>query len=120
MGKFGDELALVVRPEVIANRASGMSYPEPEPESELGVDFCIDHPPSSDEVSDWVLDRISEVSKFLGVSFEGHKDEALKLFSAIEASWTGGGMGGQAMQFAGQKDRGGRELRRLECSINYD
>ncbi|CAL5342473.1 unnamed protein product [Camellia sinensis] len=90
----GDELALVVWPKVIVDGASGLPYPEPDPKSELGADFCMDQLPSLDEVSDWVLDHISEVSKFLGVSFEGHEDEALKLFSAIEASWTGGGVGG--------------------------
>ncbi|GMP65641.1 hypothetical protein CsSME_00026350 [Camellia sinensis var. sinensis] len=40
------------------------------------------------EVSAWVLPQIKEVSSLLGVSFVGH-EEAMKLFSAIEASWRG-------------------------------
>lgn len=105
-----DALALVVQPEVIADGASGLPHPEPDPEAVLGADFCMDHPPSSDEVSDWVLDRISEVSKFLGVSFEGHEDQALRLFSAIEVSWSGGGVGREEVQVVGKTDKGAREL----------
>ncbi|THG20352.1 hypothetical protein TEA_026650 [Camellia sinensis var. sinensis] len=56
----GDELALVVWPEVIVDGASGLPYPEPDPKLELGADFCMDHLPSLDEVSDWVLDHISK------------------------------------------------------------
>ncbi|KAI8019334.1 Developmentally-regulated G-protein 2 [Camellia lanceoleosa] len=94
----GDALALVVRLEVIADVAFGLPYPEPDSEAALGADFCMDHPLSSNEVSDWVLDRISKVSKFLGVSFEGHEDEALRLFSVIEASWSGEGVGREEVQ----------------------
>lgn len=51
--------------------------------------FEGDEPPCPGEVSDWVLSQIQEVSQLLGVSFERHKDEAIKLFSAIKASWRG-------------------------------
>ena len=40
-----------------------------------------------EEVSEKVLGQISEVSKMLGVTFEGHEIEAMRLFSAIEDSW---------------------------------
>ncbi|KAI8002726.1 hypothetical protein LOK49_LG08G02836 [Camellia lanceoleosa] len=46
--------------------------------------------PSAEAVSQWVLDRISEVSRCLGLSFEGHEAEAMSLFAAVEASWTQG------------------------------
>ncbi|KAI7985573.1 Boron transporter 4 [Camellia lanceoleosa] len=43
--------------------------------------------PSAEAMSQWVLDRISEVSRCLGLSFEGHEEEAMRLFGAVEASW---------------------------------
>ncbi|KAI7987782.1 Protein BLISTER [Camellia lanceoleosa] len=46
--------------------------------------------PSSEAVSNWVLERIGEVSRCLGVSFVGHEEEALRLFAAVEASWRQG------------------------------
>ena len=41
---------------------------------------------SPDEVSKWVWRQIGAVSKLLGVTFEGHEREAMRLFSAIENS----------------------------------
>ncbi|KAI7982618.1 Protein STRUBBELIG-RECEPTOR FAMILY 7 [Camellia lanceoleosa] len=46
--------------------------------------------PSALAVSQWVLDRITEVSRCLGLSLEGHEDEAMRLFAAVEASWREG------------------------------
>ncbi|GMP85128.1 hypothetical protein CsSME_00038410 [Camellia sinensis var. sinensis] len=75
--------------------------------------------PSNSAVSEWVLERISEVSCLLGVSFEGHEAEAMRLFSAIEASRRPGSSGsGKTSSVAGRK--GARELKNLRCSINYD
>ena len=36
------------------------------------------------EVSAWVLQRIDEVSKLVGISFDGFEHEAKQLFTAIE------------------------------------
>ncbi|KAI8011637.1 hypothetical protein LOK49_LG06G03126 [Camellia lanceoleosa] len=46
--------------------------------------------PSVSEVLNWVLRRISEVSQLLGISFEGHEAEAMRLFSAVDMSWRNG------------------------------
>ncbi|KAI8021923.1 hypothetical protein LOK49_LG03G02009 [Camellia lanceoleosa] len=50
-----------------------------------------------------VLSQIQEVSCLLGVSFVGHEDEAMKLFSAIEASWRGSAHLGKQLQVVGHK-----------------
>lgn len=56
----------------------------------------------------------------LGVSFVGHEAEAMRLFSAIEASWRGSDPGGKQLQVVGHQGKGARELRNLQCTINYD
>ncbi|GMP34337.1 hypothetical protein CsSME_00007246 [Camellia sinensis var. sinensis] len=53
-------------------------------DNELG---SRDKVPLAEEVSDWVLEQINDVNWLLGLSFEGHEDEALRLFSVVEASW---------------------------------
>lgn len=89
-------------------------------ESETEVDFQGNDPPKTEKVLAWVLSRINGVSQYLGVSFEGHEVKALKLFSIIEESWRGGVPLGKEMRTKGQKQKNSRELRKLECSINYD
>ena len=73
---------------------------------------CEDIAP--EEVLEKVLSQISEVSRCLGVSFEGFEKEAMKLFSDIEAVWT------SRMPARGKKkNKLDRELQKLECSVNY-
>ncbi|KAI7981849.1 hypothetical protein LOK49_Contig11G00022 [Camellia lanceoleosa] len=82
-----DELALVVCLEVAGHGEQAL------PAAVEAVDlleFLREESPSTEEVSNWVLSRIHEVSQFLGVSFEGHEDEAMNLFIAIEESWKEG------------------------------
>ena len=43
--------------------------------------------PSPMEVLEWVLHQMEEVSKTVGISFEGFENEALELFAAIEKKW---------------------------------
>lgn len=115
-----DQLALVVRPEVV-NAAVDMGdvaveegLPSPV------VDFHADVIPSPEKVSTWVLSRITEVSYFLGVSFKGQENEAFALFSAIEGSWRDSAPNCQVVTPMKHNEKSVRELRRLECSINYD
>lgn len=112
-----DELALVVRPEVACD---GEQVMDAAVEDDNQPKFSGDEYPSTEEVSNWVLSRIHEVSQFLGVSFEGHEDKALKLFTAIEESWKEGAPVRQEVNPVMQTGRSARELRKLECSINYD
>ena len=72
------------------------------------------------EVSKWVLHRIGEVSKIVGISFEGFECEAMTLFAAIEKKWRGK-MVGNKNEVSKQK-KVMRELRKLklECTVDYD
>ncbi|GMP71231.1 hypothetical protein CsSME_00029725 [Camellia sinensis var. sinensis] len=90
---------MVVRPVGVNVRHSGSPYTAHTSEDELEVEFQQDQLPTTNE---------------------GHEGDALKLFSAIEASWKQSNLGDSNLQMVGQKDKRARELRRLECSINYD
>ncbi|KAI7984016.1 hypothetical protein LOK49_LG15G02449 [Camellia lanceoleosa] len=57
--------------------------------------------PSPEAVSEWVLSRIADVSRLLGVSFEGHEAEALRLFTAVEHSWRQGASPSKDMSAVG-------------------
>ena len=62
--------------------------------------------------------QICEVSKVLGVTFEGHEQEAMRLFVAIETSRNRKGteLGKRSPR---KEQRLARELQKLEWSINY-
>jgi hypothetical protein len=66
--------------------------------------------------SDWVIRRANEIYPILGISFEGHKLQLLDFLSFIEADRLLGEEG--ALSCGGKK--GKREVKNLECSINYD
>ncbi|THG16912.1 hypothetical protein TEA_015717 [Camellia sinensis var. sinensis] len=75
---------------------------------------------ATEEVSDWVLQRISEVSRVLELSFEGHEEEALRLFLAVEASWRQGSSSQEMVTPVRNVGKGQGELKNFVCSINYD
>ena len=62
--------------------------------------------------------QISEVSRLLGVTFEGHELEAKRLFSAIEATWRSN-LPARGTKNARRRDKLANELRKLECSVTY-
>jgi hypothetical protein len=66
--------------------------------------------------SDWVIQRANEICPILGISFEGHKLQLLDFLSFIEADRHLGEEG--ALSCRGKK--GKREVKNLECSINYE
>lgn len=74
---------------------------------------------SQEDVSKWVLKRISGFSKFLGVSFDGFEDRTMQLFSDIEKKWRTGAVK-ETKKGGSKTSTGSRELKRLQCSINYD
>ncbi|GMP83789.1 hypothetical protein CsSME_00037580 [Camellia sinensis var. sinensis] len=102
----GDDMAIMVLPLATDDGDHGLPHQDPECDIDIEGEFHADQLPSSDEVSNWVLARITEVSKFMGISFARHEVEALKLFSLIETSWRRGGTDGQVVKVAGQKDKG--------------
>ncbi|GMP33726.1 hypothetical protein CsSME_00006919 [Camellia sinensis var. sinensis] len=75
-----DELALVVGPEVPCSGEVGVDVREEDDVSVTETEFQGEGCPSPVEVLHWVLSCINEVSQFLGVSFEGHEEEALEFF----------------------------------------
>ncbi|GMQ02899.1 hypothetical protein CsSME_00048925 [Camellia sinensis var. sinensis] len=108
-GQIGRELSLVIHPLACSTMFDlGEDSPAvPQGENEHKDELTGLEDPSIDAVSEWVLRRISEVNRSLGVSFEGHETEALRLFIVVETSWR------QGVPIMG-------ELRNLECSVNYD
>jgi hypothetical protein len=72
------------------------------------------------EARDWVLERILAFCQELGLVCDGHEDELMALFIAIEANRLNrkGGSGHQSGDKVG--NHGNHELKRLECTVNYD
>ncbi|KAI8009722.1 hypothetical protein LOK49_LG06G02227 [Camellia lanceoleosa] len=89
-----DGLALAVRPEVVEVEVVldtvASADDDPEDDDPKENFYSGDGLPQPEEVSDWVLSRINEVSQLLGVLFEGHEAEALQLFRPLRS--LGGGM----------------------------
>ncbi|CAL5419966.1 unnamed protein product [Camellia sinensis] len=75
---MADELAMVIWLTEEGTETDMLIAAEEGRESEVEKVFLGDDPPYAEEVSAWVLDQINEVSQLLGVSFEGHEDEAMK------------------------------------------
>lgn len=69
----------------------------------------LPHTPIRTE-SDWVLKNFEELQACVGISFAGY-EEKFKALVAIEAGHS------LVLKLASKK---GRELKKLECSINYD
>ncbi|GMP55259.1 hypothetical protein CsSME_00020125 [Camellia sinensis var. sinensis] len=88
--------------------------------SHSGVELGRDGIPSPEEVSKWVLERISEVSRVLGLSFERHEEKVLRLFSAVKESWRKGTPSKAGVKPLDTGRRRNRELDNLACSINYE
>jgi hypothetical protein len=66
--------------------------------------------------SSWVLQRILDFSKTVGVSCDGQETRLVQFFEDLEAE-RGHGMGTPGGK---TRRKGDRELKRLECSVNYD
>jgi hypothetical protein len=66
--------------------------------------------------SDWVIHRANEIYPILGISFEGHKLQLLDFLSFIEEDRRLG----EEEALSGGGKKGKREVKNLECSINYD
>ena len=77
---------------------------------------CKSHEPSK-----WVMKRIKGFNRFLGVSFNGYKEEALRLFTAIEGRWRAKGRPNAAPQRKqGMGMKRYRELKNLCSLVNYE
>lgn len=66
--------------------------------------------------SNWVLQKILDFSKMVSVSCDGYENRLLQPFEGLEANR--GDELGTSRGKTGRK--GDRELKRLECSVNYE
>jgi hypothetical protein len=71
------------------------------------------------ESSDWVLERISGFCKVVGISCPGLEEKMMELFNGIEAQRFSDRVR-QNNNSSTMGNRGHREVKRLECSVNYD
>jgi hypothetical protein len=107
--------------EELADTNRGEIYQLGEPETleiqPLAIMGAGEHRPES---QGWVLERVLAFCHELGLNCDGHEEELLALFTAIEAKRMNR-KGGSSQQ-KGDKvgNRGNRELKRLECTVNYD
>lgn len=74
---------------------------------------------SQEEVFNWVMKRINGFSKFLGVSYDGFEDRTMQLFKGIEDRWRKDSVT-KAKKGGSKAKKGARELKRLQCSVNYE
>jgi hypothetical protein len=76
---------------------------------------------SSSEVSPrWVLERVKGYYKRVGVSCDQYEDKLLALFEKIESRRAQSLADSLAMVTTASGVKGQREIKRLDCSINYD
>jgi len=68
----------------------------------------------------WVLERVKGYYKLVGVSCDQVEDKLLALFEEIEAIRTQSLADSWAMVTTVSGVKGQREIKRLDCSINYD
>jgi len=69
--------------------------------------------------TDWVFERIRGFCKVVGISCPGFEDKLMDLFNVIEAHrYSDRVMRDNNLSAMG--NRGQREVKRLECSVNYD
>lgn len=67
--------------------------------------------PPSCVVSDWILKKVEEIHACVGISCNGFEEQFNALLKTIESGCS------SVLKSNSKKER---ELRRLECSINYD
>ena len=78
---------------------------------------------TKEETCEWVVERVKDFCHVVGLSLEGHEEEMIALFRAIEAdrkTKTSPTKNGIVVEPTPTSTKGKRELQRLACSINYD
>lgn len=71
------------------------------------------------ETSKWVRKKIKGVSKFLGMPCDEFEKEIMALFASIEANHKDVLSKGFPSRSSELTPKASRELKRLDCSINY-
>ncbi|KAF8376948.1 hypothetical protein HHK36_030319 [Tetracentron sinense] len=73
-----------------------------------------------EEISDWVVHQMGEVGKQLGLSLEGRASETERIFQTIERGHKHERGRAKSRTGGGRRSASAKELRRLECNVNYD
>jgi hypothetical protein len=68
----------------------------------------------------WVVERVKGFCQVVGLSCAGFEDKLMHLFNDIEAHRYSNRVGYDNNLSAKFLNRGQREVKRLECSVNYD
>jgi hypothetical protein len=68
----------------------------------------------------WVVERVKGYYKLVGVSCDHYEDKLLALFEEIEARRVQSLADSLAMVTTASGVKGQREIKRLDCSINYE
>jgi len=68
----------------------------------------------------WVVERVKDYYKLVGLSCDRYEDKLLALFEEIEATRNQTIAENMATATAVSGVKGQREIKRLDCSINYD
>jgi hypothetical protein len=95
-------------------------------EEDLGGDEMLEVLPLAvvekdigNESTDWVIERIRGFCKVVGISCPGFEEKLLDLFNVIETQRFSDRMR-QFNSPSPMRNRGQREVKRLECSVNYE
>jgi hypothetical protein len=81
---------------------------------EMDKDSCSNVSPR------WVMERVMGYYKLVGVSCDQYEDKLLALFEQIEAKQVQSLADSLALATTVSRVKGQREIKRLDCSINYD
>jgi hypothetical protein len=68
----------------------------------------------------WVVERVKDFCHVVGLSCDGFEDKLMSLFNDIEAHRYSNGVVTDNNFNAKFGSRGQREVKRLECLVNYD
>jgi hypothetical protein len=69
---------------------------------------------------EWVVERVKNFCKVIGLACSGFEDKLMELFKDIEAHQCSNRVGHDNNLSAKFGNCGQREVKRLECSVNYD
>ncbi len=70
--------------------------------------------------TEWVVDSVKNFCKVVGLSCSGFKDKLMELLKDIEAQWYSNRVGHDNNLSAKFRNREQREVKMLECLVNYN
>jgi hypothetical protein len=70
--------------------------------------------------TEWVVERVKDLCHVVGLSCARYEDKLMALLNAIDANRYHSGMGPITDLSVKIENRGQHEVKRLECSMNYE